>query len=332
MIEQGQHEVRALLQKADGTAWELDVIGDLSITMGKNAATSLSGTLFRRGEINVAGAESVIVLLDGKPFIWGYIDSISGGEEYLLNFSATDQIKFLVKNERTQNYGALTLTEFTKRVLADLMVNNFGTFDESEHVLPEIVMQQTKVLDAITDCINKTFEATGKKFFLLDEAHLLYLRSQESMIIPETEFMLSVFNTGSITWGEDVTDVYTAVKAYSQRESEDGQNTYQVQDDSAVARYGFMLKEITVQDGEDITTVAVNTLSEVSAPKKTLSVSNVTGDMRVRPGSVIYVDLYSYNDSKSPDRIVGWFEVDSCSHSLSGGTHFMNMDLTEYRG
>lgn len=330
MIREGQHTVRVLLQKADGTVWECEAIGDLSLSMSKNAATSLSGTLFRR-EATAKNEESIILLLDGEPYFWGYIDHVSGGEEYLMNFDATDQIKFLVSNDRTQNYGEITLSEFTRRVLADLKVNNLGTIDESGHVLPEIVMQQTKVLDQIVDCINKTYDATGRKYFLYDECHILTLRSQKSMTINETQFQVNVFNTGSYSWEEDSSGVYTAVKAYSQTEDGEGNNTVEVQNDEAVARYGYRLREITVQDGEDPLSVAQNTLDELSKPAKKLSVSNVIGDTRIRAGCVIYVDLYSWSDSKSPDRIVGWYEVDSCSHTISGGTHFMNMDLTEYK-
>lgn len=328
MIEQGKHDIRCILQQADGTAWEVASIGDISISMSKNTATSLSGTLYRDNNLTPAGSESLIVLLDGEVFMWIYLEEISKGEEHIIKVSGIDQLKFLVKNERTQNYGELSVGEYTRRVLADLNAMNTGDIDDSGFILPEIVMQQTKVLDQIIDCINKTYENTGEKFFLYDEGHKINLRNQENMRIPESDFMVSVFNTSSYSWGENVKDIYTSVKAYTQEENLDDEKTKTAEDSEAISRHGFMQKEITVQDGEDPLTVARTTLEGLKNPQVSLKVSGVFGDTRVRPGTIIYVDLYSYNSSKTPDPIIGWYEVESCSHNLSTGAHFMDLDLT----
>lgn len=320
------HTFNCYLQKADGGMWDMAMVGDASISMTKNAATTFNLKLYR-DEVTSENYETLVLLIDGTPFIWGYVVKTSKSQKFV-SVSAIDQIHYLAKNSRTQNYGELTASDFIKRLLDDLGAVTVGDIEDTGFKLPEIIMQATVALDAIVDAINKTFEGSGKKFFLYDDCHKLCLSSQESLRVPESELNITHANCKSYTYDEDATDVYTAVKGTTQTEKEDENKSVVKRNEEAIERYGLMQKEITVQDGANLDTAVENTLSSNSNVKIALSATVLTGSTQVRAGSLVHVDFYTNGEADQREFIKGWFQVDSVTHKLSLGIHEMDLNLS----
>lgn len=322
-----QVDISVFVQKANGRAYEIASVEDVKVSMSKNSATTLSVKSYR-DVITPEVDEGVLIMVNKSGFVWGYIDDTDKKQKFV-TINASDQLRYLVSNIRTQNYGAITLSEFVRQVLADMNANRVEAIDDTSETLPEIIMQESKVLDTIVEQINKEYDTYGKKYFIYDNFNNLNFKSQLNMLVPMNDFVISHYNTFDYDYKESVKDQLTAVTVKSSSSSDGQAETFFARNESAITRHGFKHGVVTANEGENLSVVAAQTLENKGKIYPTLTCSTV-GHLAVRPGCLVFVDYFTNGEGDQREFIHGWFEVDSVTHNFSLGTYTMDLDMSLY--
>lgn len=328
----GKTKVKVQHQDASGTVRDLVVIGDVTIKRTANEPSSVSMTVRRNnlGAFTPENGEIVTVSIDdGHDMIWAYITETKKYSN-LVDITAYDQLWYLSQNTYTQNYGTLSASDLYIR-----MADDFGfkmvqppTVEDTKYKIPDVILQNAKPIDIMVDALNITFDNTGERYYIYDAFNNLSLsRSENDQTLKVDTLVINHYNMKGYNYTEDINDMRNVIKAETQEEDEAQHKVIEASDPSSVNRYGRLEFYTTVEDGENPETVANELLEEKNVVNATLSCSDVIGEPRVWGGSAVYVDLYSNGLEDQRELIRGWFCVDSVTHKLSNGTHYMDLEL-----
>ena len=117
-------------------------------------------------------------------------------------------------------------------------------------------------------------------------------------------------------------DVYNQVKLTYDNEETGKREVYLAKDSGNIAQWGVLQYCDTLQDGEDGKTKADAFLKLYNRKKRSLTLSGVLGDIRVRAGSSFVVNL------KLDDlEVNNYMVVEQVKHSFENGEHKMDLTL-----
>lgn len=167
--------------------------------------------------------------------------------------------------------------------------------------------------DAIKDMIGMATFATGKKYRLEVRGQKVFVEEYKDL---EIELISkSATNTGvfdPLMAGANISSTGSTDKMFNYVKvlDDDGKLLSMAKDDESIKRFGRYHK---VETG--VTAVADSILKSVKDPEVTLTLT-LMGDNKCRSGRVITIDKKKYI-------------VTNCSHSYTGNTHTMQVDLQD---
>lgn len=323
----GAQDIKVKLMKASsGTWYDLVVKDSVEITREPNVASCLTCDVYR-DEITPERGDIIKFILDGghNQFL-GSIKSTRKSDVWC-SITAYDQIQILNKSEANYIYEDKTATEVVKYVV---QANSLAMVDQAQLMDSEYKIQarveETSWLDVIHNAIDITAQNTGKNFYLWDDCGNICFHS-EKWLSEQPKIIVSGGYITNYSYDEDDSDIFTQVTAIEEvnksNEEEAERKLTIVKNEELEKIFGTINKNVKIQEGENATAIAQNLLDEIDVTSISLTVSGCQGDITVRGGTPIRVDLFS-EDNK--EYIRGWFKVKSVRHHFKAGYH--DMDLT----
>lgn len=334
------------------TVHEMDVYnlaleGEITITREKNSASVLTATI-KRGDFPIeVGDPLKFVLDDNHHQFFGYIIDMTLKSDGFMDVTAYDQLYYLAKSKTCYTYKDLTAREVLKLVCDDCELNyDYNSFEETGYKIPYRIEENVTYLDVICNALEATKENTNTRFYIWDNGGEVML-TQNVWLAGETS---NVYYPSVI---EDYTikkslndDFYTAVRINEtlteettdkEKKKDDKPKTeleqqeeklrlrkvHTARNEDGIKQYGYIEYCGTLEEGENGDNKAKMILEAQGAVKEEISLSGAQGDITVRGGSLILIDLFSEGRK---EYIRGWFEVESVTHHIGMGYH--SMDLT----
>lgn len=325
----GAQDIVLKLYKADNGKWyDLVVKDGIDITREPNVAASLTCDVLR-DHITAENGDVVKFVLDGghNQFL-GAIRKTQKSKEWC-KITAYDQINILNKSEGYYSYEDKTASEIVEYVAkaSGMMMLSPPHIMDSEYKLPAKV-EETTWMDMIHNAIEATIENTGKYFYLWDDCGNLCFHSRK-WLADESHILVSGGYITDYTLDEDTTDVITQVTAVEETKKENEEKGERkltvVTNDDLVKKFGTINKDVKVGEGENAANLAETTLKDLQNRAFSISISGCQGDITVRGGTPIKVDLYSVDNM---EYIRGWYSVDSVTHHFKAGYHDMDLRCT----
>lgn len=325
----GQSTFDVRLGKRDGSVYELNVIGDITVNRSVNSASTMKFTAYR-DEITPEKGEFVAFRLDGvHDIFYGTIEETSKSKEEV-DIVCYDQMYFLANNTYTANYGTVKASELLQRMCDDF---GFSIVDppnikDTEYEIQNVILQNRNLLDVITDALNITFRNTGKKFYIYDYFNNLCLDTPDNdetlkvdscIITPET--------CEDYSYKESLSGLFNRIKTETKDENQAERKSVTVENSESIEMYGVREYSTQVDDPENLDNTAKQLLEDKEFLPYKMSVTGQIGDPRVVGGSSVYVDFYG-DRYGIREYIRGWFRVDSVTHKFSNGLHTMDLELT----
>lgn len=297
--------------------WNVPAMDGLKVTwVRKGSPGQLSFTTPIDKKHKMYNGDSVTLYVNGHKFFYGYIFKINPSKEGTVEILAYDQLRYF-KNKDTKIFKKMTATKIVKSI-ASINGLKTGKLANTKHILTRKEENKT-YLDMVENALAETATASGKTFVLYDEFGKIRLREpwKVNILIDES--------TGqSYTYSSSIDSAtYNQIKLAYENKEKGTIDTYIAKSTKNINKWG-LLQYFEKIDTPKIAKMKAKVLLKMyNRQTRTLSISDASGDYRVRAGCLVPVimDLY---DTKVSSYLI----VDKVVHKFDNCVHTMDLDLS----
>ena len=317
----------------NGKVYQVVVKEKITITRERNAASKLSCTILR-DEITPEVGNALAFTLDrDHNQFYGYIVTTRKSGEWC-EVEAYDQLYYMNRNKMRFSYENATATDVALRICKD---RGYGVLDppnmdNTGYAIPSRIEENVSDLTIITTALDLTYQATGMRYFIFDDFGNVCIH-HDGKLAADCNLFLTRAYMEDYSYDETLDDTWTAARIEerivdngSKKTKEDNKveiKTTTLRDEAAIEKYGFLEAFEQLEEGENPNNKAQQILKNNAPPTRTITLSGVQGDITVRGGTPILIDMFT---GERAEFIRGWFAVESVTHNFVDGCH--TMDLT----
>lgn len=284
----------------------------------KGSPGKLRFCVVRDEVLKVEEGDAVKLAVDGTELFYGFVftKSSSGRSRQLLDVTAYDQLRYF-KNKDTYVYTNKTAGEVI-RMIADDFRLHVGTIADTHYVIPSRTEDNVSLFDIVQSALDETLKAETKLYVLYDDVGAITLRDAESM---KLNLVVNAGTAGDYAYTSSIdTQTYNQIKVVC--ENGDKRRIFIAKDGSNINRWGLLQYTDTVESAASGAKKADALLGLYNQKTRNLSVSDALGDLRVRAGSSVVVQL-SFDDIS----VQGYMLVEKVTHRFKDGQHLMDLKL-----
>lgn len=284
----------------------------------KGSPGKLRFCVVRDDVLKVEEGDAVKLAVDGTELFYGFVftKSGSGRSRQLLDLTAYDQLRYF-KNKDTYVYTNKTAGEVI-RMIADDFRLRVGTIADTRYVIPSRTEDNVSLFDIAQNALDETLKAETKLYVLYDDVGAITLRDAESM---KLNLVVNAGTAGDYAYTSSIdTQTYNQIKVVC--ENGDKRQIFIAKDGSNINRWGLLQYTDTVESVASGAKKADALLGLYNQKTRNLSVSDALGDLRVRAGSSVVVQL-SFDDIS----VQGYMLVEKVTHRFKDGQHLMDLKL-----
>ncbi len=285
--------------------------GKLEFTVIK---TNKAGDLLAFNE-----GDAVRLRIDGKDVFWGYVFTKKRDKDDHIQITAYDQLRYF-KNKDSYSYANKTATQVLQMMAADFNLQT-GVLENTKYVIASRVEDNQTLFDIMQNALDETLQVTGNMYVLYDDYGKLTLKNSESMRIP---YLICDSVAENFDYETSIDEeTYNQIKlVYS--DSEGGQSqTFIAKDSEKQSQWGLLQYYDTVDDPALLAEKAKALLNLYNRKTRKLSISNAFGDLRVRAGTIVPINLY-LGDIVANQYLM----VEEAKHIFTMDSHLMDLTLT----
>lgn len=280
-------------------------------TRRKSSPGVLRFSIRSDGAAPLAEGDCVKLTADGGDVFWGYVFSASRGGGGKISAVAYDQLRYF-KNKDSYAYEMKTAAEVLKTIVSDYGLRA-GEICDTGYRIPSRIECGAALFDIIGNALDITRCNTGRAFVLYDDCGKINLCKSEKMrvdILIDEQCAESFELKSSIDSG-----VYNKVKISGSREN---CSDFRIaQDEEKIAKWGVLQYYRAADKNAD----AAALLDLYSAADRSLAIKGAAGDVRVRGGSAVAVDIELGGTS-----IRRFVLVERARHEFREGIHLMDLE------
>lgn len=262
---------------------------------------------------------TVLLKVDDTRLFKGYIFTRKMSEDGIMSYTAYDQMRYL-KNKDCIVYKKKTAAEVVK-IIAGKFRLECGELADTGYRMSAAEDGST-LFDIIQDALDNTLIMTGRVYVLYDSLGRLCLSDVSGMKV--NSCVVDIETGEGFTYGTTIDDgVYNQVKLVYENREKSRYDTYMSRHIRNIGRWGVLqyLEKIDTPDLGKLKSKAL--LALYSKKRKSLSVSGVTGNCKVRAGSLVPVIL-DLKDMK----VSNYMMVEKVTHIFKNRQHTMDMVLS----
>ena len=317
---------------------------ELTVTLEKGTPlmpliTSLTWSTERKGSCGVLEFEvlkekieftegnTVSVKYKGTPFFLGYIFKRSRTKTGKIKVTAYDQLRYL-KNKNTYVFKNKTASEIIKLLAADFNLQ-VGEIEDTVYKIVKRREDNKTLFDMILYALSETLYYTKKQFILYDDYGKLTLKEDEKLRI--FDLILDDKSAEDYKYGTSIdSNTYNQIKLSRINKEKKVREIFMVKDPFNIKSWGVLqyFESIDEKVTDAKAKEKVESLLKLyNHKRRTFSMTKIFGDIRVRGGSSIVVNL------DVGDIIVQNFMiVDKVKHTFSHQEHYMDIDFIGQMG
>jgi len=287
-------------------------------TARKGVPGILNFTVVKDEVLNFQEGNAVRLKVDGNNAFYGFVFKKERDKGNTIQVTAYDQLRYL-KNKDTYVYTNKTASDVVKMIAADFKLN-VGTIEDTEYIIASRVEDNKTLFDIIQNALDLTLQNRKKLYVLYDDFGKLTLKNVESMklnLMIDDETAENYSYTSSID-GE----TYNKIKLSYENKETSKREIYISQDTSNINQWGVLQYFETIEETTNGKVKADALLSLYNRKTRNLTIKNAFGDVRVRGGSSIIINL------NLGDVIVkNYMIVEKVKHTFKNNEHFMDLTL-----
>lgn len=294
----------------EGITWETARKGEpgkLTFTVVKDDGLSFSEgceVSLRYGDTNV---------------FHGFVFQKQRNKDQHIQVTAYDQLRYL-KAKTTYIFNGIRADQVVKRIAEDFKLK-VGSLENTGFVIPKLDCPNQTLFDTILDAIDQTVMNTGQLFYLYDDFGQLTLKNIKSS---KTDLLINNTTAEDFDYTTSIdSNTYNRILLVT-KSSQDGAGVPTIaQDFKTQGQWGVLQYYEEVQNGENASVKAKALLELHNRVYRSLTVRGHIGDIRVRGGSGVYLDL-NLGDMKARQHML----VEKAVHTFDNGYHYMDLTLS----
>lgn len=300
------------------------VEGDITLeTERKDVPGKLSFNVVKDGIINFQEGNPVRFRVNGQNMFYGFVFSKKRSDDKVISVTCYDQLRYL-KNKDTIVYKNKKYSDLIRMLATDFNLN-CGNIDDTKYVISSRIEEDT-LFDILGYASDQTLQHTGKIYVLFDDYGKLSLKSIESMLLP---IVVCDVTAGSYDY-ESSLDKGTAnkVKLAYDNQGTGTREVIVVHGEANQKKWGIL--QYYDKYSDEVTSPrekAQALLKYYDRKSRTLSVSRIKGDTRVRAGNSLLIKL-----GLGDINVSNYMVAEKVKHTFSNGDHYMDISFSGIRG
>ena len=275
--------------------------------------------------LNFSEGSAVQLRVDGAKVFFGFVFTQKRDKENRISVTAYDQLRYL-KNKDTYMYENMTASELIKMIAADFALNA-GEIADTGYVIADRSEMDSSLFDIIQNALDITLVNTRQMFVLYDDFGSLTVKNIADMYVQNengTYLMIDEDTGENFEYTSSIdNNTYNKIKLYRDDTESGKRQIYGIMQDSTnINKWGVLQYCDTVSEGENGEAKAEALLSLYNKKTRNLRITNAFGDVRVRAGSMLVVNL-----DLGERKVENFMLVEKVKHIFKNGEHFMDLTL-----
>lgn len=294
----------------EGIEWE---------TERKGVPGKLTFNVLKDSVIDFTEGNIVKLAVGATNVFYGYIFTKKRNKDGLIAVTAYDQLRYL-KNKDCYIYPqAMTAAELIKALTADYKLQ-IGEIEDTEYVIEKRVEDNSTLFDIIQTALDLTLQNKKKIYVLYDNFGKLTLKNIESM---KLNFLIDADTAENYDYTSSIdSNTYNQVKLFYDNKDTGAREVYKVFDSVNIAKWGVLQFCDSIQEQTNGKAKADALLGLYNKKTRNLNIDNAFGDIRVRAGTSIGVQL-----DLGDIQVNNYMLVERAKHVFTNNLHMMNLSL-----
>lgn len=270
-------------------------------------------------KFKIVEGNAVTVVVDKTNFFFGFVFTRQTSKDGMMQYTVYDQLRYL-KNKDTMIYKKKRADEVIKKI-ANKFNLKCGTLANTSYKLSAIE-DNTTLFDIIQNALDETLMVKNKVYVLYDKVGKLTLTDISKM---KVDSCLVDEETGEdFTYKTTIdSDVYNQIKLIYENKEKGTYDLYVTKHSKNINKWG-VLQYVEKIDDPDIGKLKAKALLKLYNQKaRTLTVSKVIGNKKVRAGSLVPIIL-DLQDIK----IANYMVVEKVTHTFDNRRWTMDLVLS----
>lgn len=277
----------------------------------------LTFTALKVANMDFQEGDPVCFYYDNELVFMGYVFTKKRDREHRIEVTCYDQIRYL-KNKYTYVFENKTATQIITALCKDFNLQT-GVMINTAYIIPSVIEENIAALDIVLDVLEETLLNTGNMFVFYDDAGKLTLRNCASMVSTNIVMKDTAENFDYSSSIDDET--YNSIVLYY-KDEDNGMRVFTASSPSTINKWG------TLRYFEEVKTPTIGQnkadalLKLYNKKTRELKVSGAFGDITVRGGTLIPVNLYLGDVT-----VNNFMLVEKVTHNFDNGQHTMDLTL-----
>ena len=287
-------------------------------TERKGAAGKLEFKVVKDNIINFEEGNPVEFRVDNTNLFYGFVFKKKRDKEKIITTTAYDQLRYL-KNKDTKTYVNKRADELVKMIANEYQLN-VGTLENTGYAIAKKAESNQSLFDMILNALDETIRNRKEMYVLYDDYGKLCLKNLERMkvgLVIDEETGENYDYESSID-----SDTYNQIKLTYDNSETGKREIYMAKDSSNIEKWGVLQYFDTIDEKTNGAVKARALLDLYNQKTRSLQIKNALGDVRVRGGSLIIVNL-DLGDVK----LKNFMLVEKAKHTFKNNEHFMDLTL-----
>lgn len=309
-----------LLIQNGNNVYQPTVIGDITWkTERKSYPGELQFKIVMDNTIkNITEGNAVRLRKDNNNIFFGFIFSKEMDKDREITIKAYDQLRYF-KNKDTYVYTNKTASELVKMLANDFNMQT-GTIENTGFKIASRVEENKTLFDMVQNAIDITVQNTKELYVLYDDFGKLALKNIASLVL---DCLLDEETAENFKYKSSIdSETYNQIKLSRENDKTGKRDIYIAKDSSKMNEWGVLQYFDTLEENENGQAKANALLQLYNKKQKNLSITNMTGDVRVRAGCMIPVKL-----DLGDVQLLKLMLVEKCTHTFNESEHFMDLTL-----
>lgn len=287
-------------------------------TERKGQPGKLTFSIVKDSTISFQEGNSVSFKVDGVKVFYGFVFKKERDKGNTIQVTAYDQLRYF-KNKDTYVYKNKTSGELIQMIAEDFNLKT-GTLENTGFKIASRVERDKSLFDIVQNSLDLTLQGKKTMYVLYDDFGKLTLKNVESMklnILIDDE-MAENFKYASSIDGE----TYNKIKLSFADEKTGGSEIKTSKDVTNINTWGVLQYFEECNDKVNLQAKADALLQLYNKKTRSLTLSNVFGDYRIRAGCSIPVKL-----ALGDINVQNFMLVEKVQHQFKQDEHSMNLTL-----
>lgn len=297
------------------------VLNDIQwTTERKGSPGKLTLKVYQDGNLNIAEGNVISFKVGNDGVFYGYIFKQSMDKTNVLSLTAYDQMRYL-KNKDTYNFQNTTANRIISAISNDFGIRT-GELEETAYLIKAVVYDNKTLLDMMQDALDMTLTNSKRLYVLYDDYGKLTVKQAARM---KVGLMIDAETAETYEFDSSIDEeTYNKIKLEYEDSDSHERTFWTAEDKETQKKWGTLqyFESISKEDKDNAQNKANSLLQLYNLPTKHLTIKNALGDLRVRGGSMVLVEL-----TIGTEKVNHWMVVDSCTHTFKENEHFMDLKL-----